>query len=97
MPVGMLPMGSWTAGEVELGPGDLVLLYTDGITEAENPDEEEYGNERLESVVRRWREDPLPDLLRAIDRDLNEFAAGVPFADDRTMVVIRRAKAGQEG
>ncbi len=96
MPVGMLPMGTWTAGEVELGPGDLVLLYTDGITEAENPDEEEYGNQRLEAVVRRWREDPLPELLRAIDRDLNEFASGVPFADDRTMVVIRRSSGSGE-
>jgi sigma-B regulation protein RsbU (phosphoserine phosphatase) len=90
MPVGMLPAGAWTAAEVSIGPGDVVVMYTDGITEAENPDEEEYGSDRLLATVRRLRDDPLPDLARSLEADLDEFVAGVPFADDRTIVVARR-------
>jgi len=91
MPIGILPEGAYRRGEVELGPGDLLALYTDGITEASDPDDQEYGQERLGAVVKRHRHRPLDDLLRAVESDLAEFARGVPYADDRTIVVVRRS------
>jgi sigma-B regulation protein RsbU (phosphoserine phosphatase) len=89
MPLGLLPIASYTADEVTLQPDDTVVIYTDGITEAENPEEEEYGEERLEAICVRRRAEPPHQLASAIEDDLDRFVQGVPFADDRTLVVIR--------
>lgn len=89
-PVGLLAEGTYTDTEVKLEPGDLVVLYTDGITEASDPDDEEFGMERLAEVSRKRRQDDLEVLAEAIQRDLDAFAKGVPYADDRTLVMIRR-------
>jgi len=90
MPLGLLPTATYTTGEVFMEPEDTVVIYTDGITEAENPDEEEYGEERLEAVCARQRREQPQKLASAIEEDLDRFVQGVPFADDRTLVVIRR-------
>jgi sigma-B regulation protein RsbU (phosphoserine phosphatase) len=75
---------------VTLAGGDLLLLYTDGITEAANHDEEEFGLPRLIESCFQHREEPLRELARQIERDLERFVLGVPFVDDRTFVMIRR-------
>jgi serine phosphatase RsbU (regulator of sigma subunit) len=90
MPLGILPVGEYTASEVTLRPGDTMVLYTDGITEAADPDDEEFGEERLEAVCVANRELAPAELAKAIDRELEAFAQGVPFADDRTMVIVRK-------
>ncbi len=92
-PLGILPAARYDAGTTRLEEGDLVLLYTDGITEACNPDEEEYGEERLSEACRAYRTEPLPRLAQALEAHLEEFVGGVPFADDRTVVLVRRAAA----
>jgi sigma-B regulation protein RsbU (phosphoserine phosphatase) len=91
LPLGLLPMASYTAEDVSLGPGDSLVIYTDGITEAANPEEEEYGIARLEEVVRRHRSQPLETFLAALDQDVEAFTRGVPFGDDRTLIVVRRS------
>jgi len=93
VPLGMLPEAPFKAGEVEVAPGELVVIYTDGIVEAADPDDEEYEIGRLEEVCRKERESELPAIAKAIDRDVETFARGVPYADDRTLVLLRR-KAG---
>jgi serine phosphatase RsbU (regulator of sigma subunit) len=90
MPVGLMPEAQYTQDSVELGPGDLFVLYTDGITEAANPEDEEYGIERLAEVCRQHREASLDDLATAIEQNLDDFVQGVPYADDRTFVLTRR-------
>jgi serine phosphatase RsbU (regulator of sigma subunit)/pSer/pThr/pTyr-binding forkhead associated (FHA) protein len=92
MPLGILPEGSFAAGERTLEVGDTLVLYTDGITEPENPEEEEYGQDRLAAVCVEHREEPVADIMAAVEKHLFEFARGVPFLDDRTMVLIRRLK-----
>jgi serine phosphatase RsbU (regulator of sigma subunit) len=90
MPLGILPEGVFTAGERTLEVNDTLVLYTDGITEPENPDEEEYGQDRLGEVCVKNRDEPVAELLSAIEKDLYDFVQGVPFVDDRTLVLIRR-------
>ncbi len=92
VPLGLLPQATYTSDQVELMPGDLLVLYTDGITEANNAAEEEYGGQRLEAVCRANRRAALPALQAAIDRDLDAFTHGVPYADDRTIVMLRRGR-----
>jgi serine phosphatase RsbU (regulator of sigma subunit) len=90
MPLGILPEGVFTAGEKTLGVGDTLVLYTDGITEPENPEEEEYGQDRLGEVCVKNRSEPIGELMASIEEDLYHFVRGVPFPDDRTLVLIRR-------
>jgi len=90
MPLGILPTGTYEANEVTLGAGDTVVLYTDGLTEAENPDEEEYSEERLAELCAKHRTESLDALADVISKDQDEFVRGVPYVDDRTVVMVRR-------
>lgn len=92
VPLGLLPMADYDCDEIDMGSGDLLVLYTDGIVEAIDPAEEEYDVERLEAAVRDHREMSLEEMADAIDSDLERFVRGVPFADDRTIVMLRRTK-----
>jgi sigma-B regulation protein RsbU (phosphoserine phosphatase) len=73
-----------------LCPGDLLLLFTDGVTEAFNPGEEEYGEERLESFLRKNSTTPSPDLIRGIVGDVLAFCNSTWPRDDITITLIRR-------
>jgi phosphoserine phosphatase RsbU/P len=92
-PLGLLAGASYREHATELGPGDLLLAYTDGITEAADPDDQEFGLDRLAELVHRHRAAPLAELRREVERALDEFVRGVPYADDRTMLFLRRAAA----
>jgi serine phosphatase RsbU (regulator of sigma subunit) len=90
LPLGILEQANYTESSCRLQPGDLVLLYTDGLTEAEDPDEEEFGEERVANVVRGLvdptAESACGELLRAVD----EFVCGRPLHDDATLLVVER-------
>src|SRR6185312_5828578 len=90
VPLGLLPGARYRAAETTLAPGDLLVLYTDGIAEAADPDDEEYGLERIQRVCALHRKYACPALAAALEEDLETFARGVPFADDRTLVLARR-------
>jgi len=75
---------------IGLGPGDLVVLYTDGITEAANPKGDEFGLDRLQEVVRKYSHEPLVALAVAIETAVEVFVDGTPFGDDRTFVLLKR-------
>jgi sigma-B regulation protein RsbU (phosphoserine phosphatase) len=92
-PLGLLPGAQYRAGEVALGTGDLVALYTDGITEATNAEDEEFGRERLASAVVRGRAEPLATAAERILAELEAFVCGVPYADDRTLLLLRRGRS----
>ncbi|PWB72205.1 MAG: hypothetical protein C3F15_11400 [Holophagae bacterium] len=91
IPLGLLPAAEYTSEELALAPGDLLVLYTDGIVEAIDPDEQEFDLPRLEELCRRHSAETLPTIAEALERDLEAFVRGVPFADDRTLVMLRRA------
>jgi sigma-B regulation protein RsbU (phosphoserine phosphatase) len=74
---------------VELAGGDILLLYTDGLTEAVNPRKEEFGPARLEAVIRQNSGLPADGLIERVQQAVTGFAEGRPLADDVTMVVYK--------
>jgi serine phosphatase RsbU (regulator of sigma subunit) len=90
LPLGLLPLGAYTGEDRILDPGDLLVVYTDGITEAANPDGEEYGVERLVELCRRESERALAALVAKLVQELDAFVAGMPYGDDRTFLMLRR-------
>ena len=82
--------------EVLLSPGDILYIYTDGVTEAADLQDRLYGNERLLQVLNAQRTQDLTEILRAVKEDVDTFAAGVPQFDDITMLALRFDKKGGE-
>jgi serine phosphatase RsbU (regulator of sigma subunit) len=82
------PMTSETS--FELSPGDLMLLYTDGVTEAEDGKGEQYGTERLKESIVRHREVPIKDIVPRLVGDVTRWIGQAPIYDDITVVVARR-------
>lgn len=74
--------------EIQLEPGDRILLYTDGVTEAHNQAKELYGMERLLEMVERTKDLSNEEVLDQILDDINEYATGVPQFDDITMIAM---------
>ena len=74
--------------EESLCPGDLLVICTDGVTEAPNPDGEEYGEARLAEVIREHRALPVNELVAVIQARVQEFS-GLTQADDITLIVAR--------
>ena len=89
LPLGMFA-GSYRDGRADLRSGDLLCLFSDGITEAEEPGGEEFGPARLADLLRQGAEKPLHDLVTSIDAAALEFAEGADQADDQTLVLLRR-------
>ena len=75
----------------DMQPGDTVVLYTDGITEAQNTAHEEFGYLRLEQAVRSRAHLPVRDMFEQLIDDLHLFTSGVPQLDDITLVILRRS------
>ncbi len=76
-------------------PGDLLCLYSDGITEAVGPDDVEFGFDRLAQLLADARETPLADLMRRIDDEVSAHAGGLAQGDDQTVLLLRRAATQQ--
>jgi sigma-B regulation protein RsbU (phosphoserine phosphatase) len=90
VPLGLLPVARYREECIRLEHGDLVCLYSDGITEAESPSEEEFGMGRLIEVLLAHRERPLAEMQEAILQAVAEFSQGRPQGDDQTLVLLRR-------
>ena len=81
---------STSSGTVTLNTGDDLVLYTDGVTEAMNGDEEMFGEERLEELLVAHRHKSARDIEEHVYTEIRDFAAGAAQADDLTMVVVKR-------
>jgi serine phosphatase RsbU (regulator of sigma subunit) len=75
---------------ISLGPDDLLLLYTDGLTEAFSPQDEIYGEERLREVLKNIESSTAHAVLSALEASVNEFMGALPAADDLTMLALKR-------
>lgn len=89
-PLGLFPGLPYSSGSFTMNPGDVLVLYTDGVTEAANAEDQEFGMERLRSIACASRGKPLADVETDITNALTDFTAGTPYGDDRTLVLLRR-------
>ncbi len=78
---------------VQLDPGDLLVAFSDGTTEAVNSDGEEFGEERLLSTIEINRDLSVPALLRSLLDTVHRFSGGEAPTDDRTILVLRYSGA----
>jgi phosphoserine phosphatase RsbU/P len=90
MPLGVEYWSAYEQRSVQLQPGDFVMLYTDGVTDAVNAQEQEFGEERLRRIVLENRAAPAADMLAATVRALEEFTGPATPFDDITLVVAKR-------
>jgi phosphoserine phosphatase RsbU/P len=87
--IGALSDAAYTAETAALKTGDIIVLYTDGITEAENAVQDMFGEERLNEVIRASRTLPANDIIAAILESVRTFCGVYPQSDDITLMVIR--------
>jgi serine phosphatase RsbU (regulator of sigma subunit) len=101
VPLGVLPVTTYQTTTVAFSPGDLLIAYSDGVTEAQGPKRpsdipgadalpELFGDDRLASLARRLRGRPAREVLDAVLEGVRKFANGVEQADDITIIVVRR-------
>lgn len=89
-PLGIMPEAAYTAETTDLVPGAMLVLYTDGVSEAMNAQAEEYGAERLSGVVAAAAAQPAAAALAQILEDVHAFVGDTPANDDLTLMVVRR-------
>ncbi len=88
--VGLMPLSTYEQVAIQLAPGDYLAAFTDGVSEAMNKDEDEWGEERLEETLRACAGSSLPvtETMRRILSAADAFAAGAKQHDDMTLVVM---------
>src|SRR5262249_14781397 len=91
--LGIMPGARFAAGESTLGPGDLVTLYTDGVTEGADAANEQWGEERLRALLRSASAASARELATRIVREVRAFEGEHGPADDITVLVARRLAA----
>ena len=91
-PLAMFPGGPYGRARHTLEPGDLLVLYTDGISEAADAQGNEFELRGLEEVMGSHPHLPLPGLHHLLQAALDRHTAGAPMNDDRTLVMLRRSR-----
>jgi serine phosphatase RsbU (regulator of sigma subunit) len=88
-PVGLVPEAEYTTTCLQLEPGDTVVLFSDGITEAMDPEEQMFGVARLREVLSGHTDTPLDEIQRSVLESVENFARGAHQADDVTLLLVR--------
>jgi phosphoserine phosphatase RsbU/P len=86
--VSILPSVKYSEGTLDIGPGDLIVTFSDGILEVFNPAGEMWEHNTIEEILRKHRDRPAEDIAKAVVSAVDEYAAGDQF-DDMTLVVVR--------
>jgi sigma-B regulation protein RsbU (phosphoserine phosphatase) len=89
-PLGILPSAEYEVGELQLAPGEIVVIYSDGVSEANNLKEEEFGLDRLTEVVRLNRGLSASGIRDKVESALSGFTQTAPANDDITLVIVKR-------
>ncbi|MFQ6092338.1 MAG: PP2C family protein-serine/threonine phosphatase [bacterium] len=87
--LGMMENIQYQEDEVKLSPGDVVVFYTDGVTEADDASGDMFGEQRLEQIVKGDAWSSAEDLLRKIFREVEQFSGRTTYEDDITLVVLK--------
>ena len=96
-PLGLMPGANYVAARTELRPGDTLILFSDGVTEAMDPDKQLFGVPRLREILADGDEAPLDHLQRSILESVEHFSLGASQADDITLLLVRYLSTTQSG
>jgi sigma-B regulation protein RsbU (phosphoserine phosphatase) len=89
MIIGMFPFAAYEETLVDVSPGDVLLAYTDGVSEAHNPDEDEFTDGRLKELLRTYSHLPVDEMSTAIFERLKAWMQDAPQFDDLTFVLMK--------
>ena len=94
-PVGLIPEASHTSMRAKLEPGDTLVLFSDGVTEAADLDHQLFGDSRLQTILAGQHDVPLDDLRQQIVEAVERFSGAASQADDITLLLVRYRAAAK--
>jgi len=89
IPVGLFPDSQYQELELQLESNDVLAFYSDGIVEARDASNEDYGLKRLAEVIRANSAKTAQEIVAAVNADVEDFVGRIPFHDDRTLIVVK--------
>jgi sigma-B regulation protein RsbU (phosphoserine phosphatase) len=93
-PVGLVPEAEFSTTTLQLEPNDTLVLFSDGVTEAMDPEDQLYGVGRLRAVLLGKNEMPLDEIQKTLLESVENFARGARQADDLTILLVRFRAVG---
>jgi len=93
--IGLFPKSEYKRGSEKLNKGDVLVLCTDGIMEASNKEDDEYGKERLAECVRQNRHKNAQGIVDSVLAEVNAFAMGGTFKDDKVLMIMKVNSEGE--
>jgi phosphoserine phosphatase RsbU/P len=94
-PLGLIPGANYVATCMELQPGDTLILFSDGVTEAMDSDQQMFGISRLRSILAGQHDAALDQIQKTVLESVQDFARGAGQADDITLLLVRYRAAAQ--
>lgn len=88
--LGIVKNQKFNVENIIMRPGDILAIYTDGITEASNKEGDFFGEDRLVELVKKYKDLPPKEMTLHIIENVQKFATGNDYTDDRTLVIIKR-------
>ena len=92
LPLGLFPAREYEIQETHVLPGGVIVAYSDGVSEANDPQENEYGMERFERAVQAHCDESAERISKAVFDDVELFADGTPPFDDLTLLIVKRTQ-----
>jgi phosphoserine phosphatase RsbU/P len=92
--LGLLPTAAYSAGTVEIEASDMLVLYSDGISEATNQNDEEFGEDRMKELISDTADGAPSEVCERIMSQVTAFASSRLPPDNRTLMVVRFPQAG---
>jgi sigma-B regulation protein RsbU (phosphoserine phosphatase) len=90
--LGFMPRHTYKAAETSLEPGETLVIYSDGVTEAMNPNSDQFEEERLYALATKWHKSGAQMLTDRVIADVRSFAGARAQSDDITLLVVRRTE-----
>ena len=90
--LGIFSDAKFKENRMQLNHGDMLFMFTDGINEAMNPEQEEFDNERLDAVLASCKDRNCKEVIETVNRGIADFVRGAEQSDDITMLVVKRVE-----
>jgi sigma-B regulation protein RsbU (phosphoserine phosphatase) len=90
LPLGIMPFAEYEVGHAQLNSGDVLIIYSDGVTEANNLKEDEFGIDRLTEVLRSNITRTASGIRDQVESALSSFTGLAPANDDITLVIVKK-------